>query len=807
MTTHNKSQGDTAATVITPLPEVRVQSKQTSVSMVPDAEMCAGLGNFHTDNPTKRSFDPNKPLLGITFDDIVSMAENPESFEKGEGWWVIPRTEKTRSLKDGQEGTFYALWADFDPDPMPIPQLAKVWAQIAGKHGTLALHFSSRRATADCQKSRLFVPLKHPLSGPDWQLAAECMNDALLAAGAIPDRASEKVSQLCNLPNRGEFYQHLLTGEGAFDAMAAFAPQIAEKRAELARLEEEAKKRIEESKAKRSLRKVSGFNSPIDAFNDAYRVEEILIRNGYSQRGRDFRHPNSESGSYSARVFDNGRVKSLSPNDPLHIDDKGAHDAFGAFCVLECGGDERMATREAAKEFSVTNEMATYDLSAFEDYGPTPEADVGGDGEEQPLKPHPLAIYKDYNTEEFTLREFVFDGIMVSGMVLIAGSAGVGKSSSLVPLFARVTHLVVEDDLRPLIRRRVIYITEDSQQVEEILASMQASGEFGDTTMEELRDMFRVVDAYRLDPVTVADARKHYEPLSIPNVGYGEPDPFTGEFEESIVMAAPLVVFDTTSATIHLENESDNSKVGEAVALLKQAFRGMPTALVTHVAKAYKQKDVKDLSARGAGAWEADCHQVMYLVHDNSEHTKRWLEVKGAKHRFRHAADGIEITGKFNNITVRDVFGKKTEVGVMHGFPKISEPGKRESDKARKEEFDALNKQMEDEEKAAERRNGMLSILTKLLDVRHEVAFKEKVGNHGYITKNELPQKMTGNKQALTALADELCAQGLLQFGPIPLHLRRQGQQREGYFLPTTDLDELAKAAATLKANKEQDHE
>ena len=794
MTTHNKSQGDTAATVITPLPEVRGQSKQTSVSMLPDVEMCAGVGNYHTDNRAAKNFNPKNPLLGVTFEDVFSMAENPESYEKGEGMWVIPRTEKNRRLKDGQEGTFYALWGDFDTNPMPIHQLAKVWSQIAGEHGTLALHYSSRSATEDCQKSRLIVPLKHPLSGPDWQLAAECMNDALRNAGVIPDKASEGVSQLCNLPNRGKFYEHLVTGEVLFDAMAAFAPQIAEKRAEQERQAEETWKRIADAKFKRAQRKVAGFNSPIDAFNDAYRVEEILIRNGYSQRGRHFRHPKSNSGSYSAFVFDNNRVKSLSPNDPLYIIGKGAHDAFSAFCVLECGGDERMATREASKEFDISN-FSTADVSEFDHIAP----DSGSGGDEPALKPHPLALFKEYNTEEFTLREFVFDGIMVSGMVLIAGSAGVGKSSSLVPLFARVTHLVVEDDLRPLIRRRVVYITEDSQQVEEILGSMWASGEFGDTTMEELQDMFRIVDAYRLNPSQVAEVRRHYDKLAIENIGYGEPDPFTGEFEESIVMAAPLVVFDTTSATLHIENESDNSKVGEAVAALKEAFRGMPTALVTHVAKAYKRSDVRDLSARGAGAWEADCNQVMYLVHDNTERTKRWLEVKEAKHRFRHAADGIEITGKFNNITVRDVFGKKTDVGVMHGFPKISEPGKREADKRAREEFEALNRQAKKDDDREERKQRFLAEFTKLANGDPAFAAGE-FGMHGYVTSTEFAEFITGSRSENVGFAKEFCEAGVLKLvKKIPPEMRRHSQKSSGFMLADSDIKAITAAVVAAK--------
>jgi hypothetical protein len=92
-----------------------------------------------------------------------------------------------------------------------------------------------------------------------------------------------------------------------------------------------------------------GKVKPIDAFNAAFMVEEILLSNGYAQRGSDFRHPASESGNYSASVRD-GRVYSLSPSDPLYTRDQsnGSHDAFSAYAVLEHGGDTTSAIKEAA---------------------------------------------------------------------------------------------------------------------------------------------------------------------------------------------------------------------------------------------------------------------------------------------------------------------------------------------------------------------------------------------------------------------------------------------------------------------------
>ena len=79
---------------------------------------------------------------------------------------------------------------------------------------------------------------------------------------------------------------------------------------------------------------------PIKAFNNAYAVHDILIRNGYKQQGNRYLHPNSSSGIAGTRILENGLVFSDS-ND--YLNDGKAHDAFDTFRLLECGGDYRTA--------------------------------------------------------------------------------------------------------------------------------------------------------------------------------------------------------------------------------------------------------------------------------------------------------------------------------------------------------------------------------------------------------------------------------------------------------------------------------
>ena len=297
---------------------------------------CSGYGQRHTDKY-------GKPLAVITWSEITAMVLNPQEVDKTQARWFIPSNLQTRNhAEQEQKGQFWALWADFDDTPKPIADVSLFWERLTDSCD--AIFYSSKSAAIDRQKSRLIAPLANPLSGSDWMLAAECLNDALEAAGFIPDRASQRTGQLCYLPNRGAFYDgYTLTDGNYFDPLTFFADQIKEKKAAIVAAEAALEQSRKAAEANRNRFSVSGGTSAVDAFNACHDVADVLLKAGYKQRGNHFRHPHSESGSYSASIR-NGRVYSLSPNDPLFTTE-GAHDAFSAWAVLFFGGDMTAAAQ------------------------------------------------------------------------------------------------------------------------------------------------------------------------------------------------------------------------------------------------------------------------------------------------------------------------------------------------------------------------------------------------------------------------------------------------------------------------------
>jgi hypothetical protein len=303
--------------------------------------------------------------------------------------------------------------------------------------------------------------------------------------------------------------------------------------------------------------------------------------------------------------------------------------------------------------------------------------------------PHPLARFVSCSAGTIKQHEFVIDGVIAAGFVVLAGSWGAGKTSQLVPLLMRCTHLCAADDpLRPLLRRRVVFVTEDVAQVRLILASMRAAGEL-QADDAEIDDWFKIVEAVRLPADQIAKAAADYAGLVTVNR-----DPQTGrEFS-----AKPVVVFDTRSAVVRIADENDNAEAGEAVATLRQGMPDTPIVVVAHLAKALKRADVKDLTSRGAGAWEADAQQVLYLVRDDDTGT-RWLDVATPKHRFTALCDGVEFSPSRSIVLGEDPLGNAVEVHLLHGVPRLVGLGERQA--ARQQQAQEREAQREAELHAA----------------------------------------------------------------------------------------------------------
>jgi hypothetical protein len=316
-------------------------------------KMVSGYGQFHTNeaDPTK----PDKkltPYVTIDLDGIRALADRPPCGEKQDAQWVLPSTLLSRNFAEQEKsGEYHMLVVDFDTDPRPIEEVADFLRKLIP--GCNFEIYTTKSATADKQKSRTLIPVFEPLPGDVWVICQGMLGDALEAAGMVPDRAAERSAQLCYLPNRGVFYASCSERNGRYlDPIAEGGHHIEARRQAIKQAEQVLQQEKLAATVRRKALKLTDAPDTIGAFNRAYTVQEILQRAGYAQKGDTFRHPLSESGSYSASIKD-GRVHSQSSSDPLYTGGAGvgAHDAFSAFRILFAGSDDKAALKLAGDEW------------------------------------------------------------------------------------------------------------------------------------------------------------------------------------------------------------------------------------------------------------------------------------------------------------------------------------------------------------------------------------------------------------------------------------------------------------------------
>jgi hypothetical protein len=219
-----------------------------------------------------------------------------------------------------------------------------------------------------------------------------------------------------------------------------------------------------------------------------------------------------------------------------------------------------------------------------------------------------LFKFVDVNYQRLTEPDWVIDGFIGEGITMIAGATGRGKSSSIVPLTLNVAHLTEPNFLTPRHRRKVIYLTEDSNQVQRLVYGMKRhhsrAFKFPD---DEWNDWFKIINTHRMSATAICYLAEMCAE-HITNVDGKE--------------IPPLVVFDTASASFSIDEENNNSEAARAISIVKTEFwvkRFIPVWIAGHTSKANNREQmIEHMSARGANAWEADVNGTAYIFEDEN---------------------------------------------------------------------------------------------------------------------------------------------------------------------------------------------
>lgn len=347
-----------------------------------------------------------------------------------------------------------------------------------------------------------------------------------------------------------------------------------------------------------------------------------------------------------------------------------------------------------------------------------------------------------YNISKLTAPRFVIDGFVTAEMFTVAGEAGVGKSSILVTLCAIAAHICNPDNqLKPKLRRKIVYLTEDPEQVERILFGLYKN--WGLSIPElEVEDFFTIIPVHRSKPEVLANLIHTYsnEKMSLQT---GKRGP---------VNVPPLFVFDTAAATFSLANENDNSEVSNCISICKTACLQTRTPLwiIHHLPKANSEK-TKGISARGAGAWTGDVNGTIFITKsENPADLVRYMTL--GKHRFVPDFDALQFTAHFGEELTQNELGEEVSIPYIYGdFVKSSQEDRTEK----------ANRDKDSRVRA--------SIYSAIKDANEKLV---------PINRTAVKTLVGGNQQTALRTLQEMISEGYILEYQLEHHLRANNNQR-----------------------------
>tara|TARA_R110000782_G_scaffold97167_2_gene181896 strand:+ start:440 stop:2650 length:2211 start_codon:yes stop_codon:yes gene_type:complete len=248
--------------------------------------------------------------------------------------------------------------------------------------------------------------------------------------------------------------------------------------------------------------------------------------------------------------------------------------------------------------------------SAVEDFSSfiqAHEAKQSPPPDEEPA-PAPAKYWQELKLDltHLTPIDYLVDGFLAHSFSVIAGQPGVGKTTAMLSICLIAAGFTLGDSpLRTDSRRKILYVTEDANQVRQ---SLFAYAKYWDIDTTELLEYFIPIESKRSKVPEIL--------LLAENV-----------INHTINNERPLLVIDTSNATLEIENENDNSEVGSFMAAIKQTiFTQLKTSviIIAHTAKTAQTSDDAAL-ARGASAFTGDATLTAILFMD--EEKNRFLRL------------------------------------------------------------------------------------------------------------------------------------------------------------------------------------
>lgn len=353
--------------------------------------LCNGL--THTNKNGTNSYKP------IDYETICTMASNPDRFDKERGFATILSTYRRH---DGREhdvqrehGSFGAIAVDVDDGNCELQTLKSALSSVIGNVDHVI--YSTSTAKVDDKKYRAIIPFADPHPYSEIEYVTKALFDRLdeVLGGQVCDRKMENPGQVSFLPNvpfthtkkgvttqyRGEdgkpfFYEHQVIKTGQrFDPLNCSLTEQAKALQEWEVTNQAALAKQRESQAKAlQCMTPSQAGTPIDLFNQQFKVADLLIKYGYQKMNGRYLSQYQESGIPATVLSDDGMACFIHSQSDI---DEGIGrrssqsscnfaDGFDLFTHYEHKGDQKAALRAAALLLGLNKSNPLTDLTTGE---------------------------------------------------------------------------------------------------------------------------------------------------------------------------------------------------------------------------------------------------------------------------------------------------------------------------------------------------------------------------------------------------------------------------------------------------------
>jgi hypothetical protein len=333
---------------------------------------------------------------GIGWKEIAALVQAPQAVEKVDAKFIIPsfyRAFDGRSHDAQRErGSFGMLALDIDSGSPSMGQVILAVQEVLGLVSMLV--YSSASSSSDLKKWRVLIPIKDPIAGADYS----DMQSAFfrLLKGIEADPALARPGQPVYLPNvppdrraaDGEplFYQSQIIRGVTLDLEAsAVYDEFERKRERDAILMEQAQAERAERMSQQIARCATGDTTPVEEFNKANTVADMLTRCGYSKGKKgQWQSPYQQSGTFATKDFGDYWISLSGSDSSAGIgtvkDGYCWGDAFDLFVHFDHGGDYQAAVRAYGREIRPQQARAA-EIARDDTGSPFAPVEVIDDGE------------------------------------------------------------------------------------------------------------------------------------------------------------------------------------------------------------------------------------------------------------------------------------------------------------------------------------------------------------------------------------------------------------------------------------------